>query len=87
MNGMEARTIQSALEECDSHLSKIKRAKKLLGPGFPLSGESLATLDEERIGLLDQMIYRFIKLQDSMGTRLLPSLHAYVQKDDSRNLS
>lgn len=38
---------------------------------------------EEKIEHIDQLIYRFMKLQDSMGTRLFPSVYAYIENDDA----
>lgn len=81
MKGSEKATIESSLRECDSHLSKCRRALGLLEPLFPLSMDSFGVLEEEHIGYIDQLIYRFTKLQDSMGTRLLPSLYSFVEND------
>jgi hypothetical protein len=78
-----AATIESSIKECNSHLSKCRRAKKLLADVFPLTQYAFKELDEEHIEHIDQFIYRFTKLQDSMGTRLLPSLYAYIETDDS----
>lgn len=76
-------TIVSAIKECNSHLSRINRARKLLGSEFPLSEKSFLGFGEDVVEHLDQLIYRFTKLQDSMGTRLLPSLYVYVENDNS----
>ncbi len=72
-------TIESSIRECDSHILRLRRAYNLLREFFPLSEEAMAVLAEERIEHIDQFIYRFIKLQDSMGVRLLPSLHSWLQ--------
>jgi hypothetical protein len=76
-------TIESAIKECDSHVSRIARAKGLLEDKFPLSQEGFLRLGDEVIEHLDQLIYRFGRLQDSMGTRLLPSLYAHVDSNDA----
>jgi hypothetical protein len=76
-------TIESSLKECESHTARIGRARKLLGSIFPLSDSALAALGEDDIEHLDQLIYRFTRLQDSMGTRLLPALYAYVEQNDA----
>ncbi|MEW5817077.1 MAG: hypothetical protein AB1798_16985 [Spirochaetota bacterium] len=75
-------TLQSAVSECDTHIQKLQRGRKLLKSLFPLSVEIFQNLNEEQIEHIDQFIYRFIKLQDSMGTRLLPALFTYVEGDD-----
>ena len=83
MNQTAAATIESAIKECDSHVAKCRRAFALLEPTFPLSCEQFKKLEEDTIEHIDQLVYRFTKMQDSMGTRLLPSLYSYVEADDS----
>lgn len=74
----EARaTIESSIKECDSHVARCVRAQNLLADRFPLLEKDFSNLQEEQIEHIDQFIYRFTKLQDSMGTRLLPSLYSY----------
>lgn len=74
-------TINSSIKECDSHLSKLKRGYGLIGEFFPLSVDSLKNCSEDRIEHLDQFIYRFTKLQDAMGVRLLPSVYSFLKND------
>ncbi len=74
-------TIESAINENDKHLERIRRSKRLLGNFFPLTVESFQDLSEEQIEHIDQFIYRFTKLQDAMGMRLLPSIYAWFEND------
>lgn len=74
-------TINSSIKECNSHLSKLTRSYGLIKEFFPLTEEGLKNCSEERIEHLDQFIYRFTKLQDAMGTRLLPSVYTYLKND------
>jgi hypothetical protein len=73
--------INSALREGLSHLSKIERARDLLKPYFPLTLTSFKELDDPIIEHIDQLVYRFTKLQDSMGRRLFPSLFYYLEPE------
>ncbi|MFP4552130.1 MAG: hypothetical protein ACLFNT_15085 [Spirochaetales bacterium] len=75
-------TIESSLRECEAHRHWIARARAKLSGTFPLTAESLAGLDEREVELVDQLIYRFTKLQDSMARRLLPSLHELLEGTD-----
>ncbi len=75
--------IQNSIKECDSHIQKLTRGKKLLGEFFPLTVESFDGLDENKIEHIDQFIYRFTKLQDSIGLRLFPSIYKYIEDDFS----
>mgnify|MGYP001439332585 CR=1 FL=1 len=74
-------TINSSIKECDSHLSRVKRSYGLIGEFFPLTEDVLKNCSEERIEHLDQFIYRFTKLQDAMGARLLPSVYSYLKNE------
>jgi hypothetical protein len=74
-------TINSSIKECDSHLSRLRRSYGLIAGFFPLTEGILKNCSEERIGYLDQFIYRFTKLQDAMGSRLLPSVYSYLKNE------
>ena len=75
-------TIQSAIKENDTHLQRLTRSKKLLCEFFPLTAEAFSDLTELEIEHIDQFVYRFSKLQDSMGTRLLPSIYTWLEDDN-----
>jgi hypothetical protein len=75
-------TLQSALGENNSHAEKIRRAVQILAPLVPLTVESFSGLGDEAIMVVDQLIYRFTKMQDSLGTRFLPALYALLEDDD-----
>ena len=75
-------TIQSAIKENDTHLQRLTRSKKLLCEFFPLTAETFSDLTELEIEHIDQFVYRFSKLQDSMGTRLLPSIYTWLEDDN-----
>ena len=72
-------TIQSAIKENDSHVQRLERSKDLLAKFFPLDVQSFPHISEEQIEHIDQFIYRFTRLQDSMGTRLLPAIHSWLE--------
>lgn len=76
------KTIQSAIMECDKHLDRIRKARQHLESTFPLTADRLETADDSLIEHIDQFVYRFTKLQDCMGTRLLPALHTFLEETD-----
>ncbi len=76
-------TIESAISEGESHLRQMERAVTLLSHLFPLTADTLHSLPDDIVPVLDQFIYRFTKLQDSMASRLLPSLHSLLRADDA----
>lgn len=65
------RLIQT-FDTCALHLKRMTFAKSKVGEFIPLTRDNYYRMDEETIGFLDQYIFRFSKLQDSMGSRLFP---------------
>ena len=72
-------TIESAITECSAHKRWLQRNRSLLQGVFPLSPQATGRLDERTVELLDQLIYRFTKLQDSMARRLVPALYRFIE--------
>ena len=62
----------AVIEECVLHLERIKHALSRLKGYLPLSIESAERLSDDDIAFLDQLIYRYLKLQDAMGEKLFP---------------
>jgi hypothetical protein len=74
-------TIESAIKEGTSHLEKLHTSAQYLQRHQPFSPALLETVDSESVLHMDQFIYRFTKLQDSMARRLLPSLYTLLEAD------
>ena len=81
MNEEVTATIESAITEGESHLEKLHSSNEYLKSLRPITPATLESLDEESVLRLDQFVYRFTKLQDSMARRLLPSLYALLEAD------
>lgn len=62
------------LYECNRHRQKLLFALEYLKKIMPLTVESYKKLNIEEESFIDQMIFRFSKLQDTMGEKLFPSL-------------
>lgn len=71
------------IEICDIHLKRVKYAKSQLDDLFPLDKEAYKSLSDADVTLIDQMIYRFTKLQDSMGSKLFPQTLKSLGEDYS----
>ncbi len=74
-------TFKEKLYECDKHIEKIKISKKYLSDLMPLSVESYLTMDDIQTSFIDQLIYRFSKLQDTMGEKIFPSILILSQEN------
>lgn len=64
----------SMLAQCETHAHRMLWAQNEFRDKLPLSVAGLRGLDETEIAALDQFISRFAKLQDGMGTKLLPEV-------------
>ena len=71
----------SALAECKKHIHRIDTARKFLEPLFPLTEGRLNALSDEQTAVLDQFLYRFAKLQDCIGLRLIPTVYSLLEND------
>lgn len=63
-------------------LLKYERQKRRCKEEFPVTKESFVALDEGSVTILDQFLYRFTKMQDSLGTRFFPTLYSLLEDDD-----
>jgi hypothetical protein len=70
---MSARAkFEAAMAECALHASVLAEAASALPAAF--GAEDVAGIDPGRRRLLDQAAYRFMKLQDSLGEKVLPAV-------------
>lgn len=67
--------------ECNKHVEKIIVAKKHLSLIMPLSVKSYLDLNDVDMSFVDQLIFRFSKLQDTMGEKIFPSILILSQED------
>ena len=78
---MRLETFNEKLYECDKHIQKIKIAKKNLQNIIPLSLESYNIIDDIQASFIDQMIFRFTKLQDTIGEKIFPGILELLGED------
>ena len=72
MKAVEEVKWEAIIEECELHLARIGHALMRLHGLLPLTVESSEGLSDDDIAFLDQLIYRYLKLQDTMGEKLFP---------------
>lgn len=75
-------TIQSSIRESQAHVRQLHRGQRLLSEFMPLTDQTFTALADEQIEHIDQFVYRFSKLQDSLGLRFIPSLYTLLQNDN-----
>jgi hypothetical protein len=66
--------LRPAIRECERHLARLHYAAEQGKGLFPLDAEAYNALSDSDIAILDQMLFRFGRLQDAIGQRLLPAI-------------
>lgn len=69
-----------ALSECNLHRQRLHRAWEEARHFTPLQADHKGELSEDQVRTLDQLLFRFGKLQDTIGTRLLPAILQIVEE-------
>ena len=75
--------LKETLAICDLHYQRMTFAWKSIEKYFPLTEIILNRISPIELALFDQLIYRFSKLQDSMGSRLFKQLLEALEEDIS----
>ena len=68
------------LNECRLHAEVLAEALKEADAWLPLNAETMERLTREQLRILDQLAYRFTKLQDTMGQKVLPTILELAQE-------
>jgi hypothetical protein len=73
--------LQPAIKECDQHKVHLQSAwqEAITYPELQPEAKDI-TLTDSQIRTLDQLVFRFGKLQDAIGMRLLPALLQLLQE-------
>ena len=71
------------LYECNQHKKMIELSYSKLGSYLPFNEVSYKKLDLDIIGYIDQFLFRFSKLQDTMGEKLFTTLLFMLGEDYS----
>jgi Fe2+ or Zn2+ uptake regulation protein len=73
--------LSAILRECDAHALRLTQARTRCVAIFPLSSDSYASLSDDQVRDIDQMVYRFTKLQDALGAKLFPAILSVLRED------
>lgn len=63
-----------AIRECERHWQRLRYAVSRGATLFPMTSERYVRLSDADVTILDQTLFRFGKLQDAIGQRLLPAI-------------
>ena len=73
--------LTTSLLKCRIHLQRLQYAVSQTEKFFPLEREKFQNLDDAQTGNIDQLIFRFTKLQDELGTNTFRYVLVYLQED------
>jgi predicted nucleotidyltransferase len=62
--------IQKYINQCRKHQMRIEKSSAKVRDIFPLSASRYEELSDEEVEAIDQYLFRFAKLQDTLGTKL-----------------
>jgi hypothetical protein len=83
MNELQEKLIM-VLYECNQHKKMINNAYGHLESFLPLSKEKYIHFSLEQVGFIEQFLFRFSKLQDSMGEKLFGTILFLLGEDFSK---
>ncbi len=73
--------LTTSLQKCRIHLLRLHYAVSQTEKFFPLDREKYQILDNAQIGNIDQLVFRFTKLQDELGTHTFRYVLVFLQED------
>lgn len=73
--------LTEAVQLCTIHSERMHFAGEKVKDHFPPDKEKYKQLQPEELSFMDQLIFRFSKLQDSMGGKLFPAILENLGED------
>ncbi|MFK5938618.1 MAG: hypothetical protein QM497_09525 [Sulfurimonas sp.] len=67
---LEKIKLEKYFNECDKHLQRIEEAYTDIKDALPLTVQKYKTLSKDEVQDIDQYLYRFSKLQDTLGQKI-----------------
>jgi len=75
--------LEKVFRECDKHIKRLTFASNNMSKFMPLNSIKYQNLSDEEVEHIDQFLFRFAKLQDSMGRKLFKNILLYLGEDVS----
>ncbi len=73
--------LENTLLECKKHTVRIISASEKMQNFMPLTAKKYQALNDEKIMAMDQFLFRFAKLQDTIGAKLFATLLLFLGED------
>ena len=81
---LENLKLEKILNECDKHLQRINEASSDMAAFMPLTAAKYENLSKDDVQAIDQYLFRFSKLQDSIGEKLFRVLLGRFEENTDR---
>ena len=73
--------IQKYIHECQKHKLRIEKSSAKVKEIFPLSASKYEKLNDDEVEAIDQYLFRFAKLQDTLGQKLFKMVASEYVED------
>ena len=70
-----------SIQKCKIHLARIDYSSSQVKDLFPLTEEKYSKISDATIGNIDQLVFRFTKLQDELGNCTFRYLLEFLKED------
>ena len=77
-------SFEQKMYECSKHVEKLNDAKEFLKDIMPLTLETYLEVDKIKSSFIDQLNFRFTKLQDTIGESILKGVLILFKEDVKR---
>lgn len=81
---LETLKLEKLFKECDKHLQRINEAYGDMAAFMPLNAVKYDELSKQQVQAIDQYLFRFSKLQDTMGEKLFKLFLARFEESIDR---
>ncbi|WP_294890596.1 nucleotidyltransferase domain-containing protein [Sulfurimonas sp. RIFCSPLOWO2_12_36_12] len=75
--------LEKYFHECDKHIQRINEAFETIQTFIPITAFEYTNLDKNQIQALDQYMFRFTKLQDTLGDKIFKLIVANYEQEVS----
>jgi len=69
--------LEKYFHECDKHVQRIEEACEDMKGTLPITSKEYETLNKDIVQALDQYLFRFSKLQDTIGEKIFPLIISF----------
>jgi len=80
-NQINQQRLQKSVEKCHIHLKRLHYASGQIKKLFPITRDKYNQISDATIGNIDQLVFRFTKLQDELGNNTFRFLLEYLHED------